>query len=88
MLLDLIKMIRFGEVYDKIMRIDGSKRTSRILGNAVLLAEEAFPLSFRSVNEVRYKEGTLLFYEQNKISLFKEIYLEQAQFAVENYFKA
>jgi Fic family protein len=67
---------------------DGNKRTSRLLGNAVLLAHNSFPLSFRSVDEVRYKEGLLLFYEQNNLSLFKEIYMEQAEFAVKNYFRS
>lgn len=67
---------------------DGNKRTSRIMGNAIMLAAEAFPLSFRSVDEVRYKEGMLLFYEQNNLSLFKQIFLEQAIFSVQNYFRS
>jgi len=67
---------------------DGNKRTSRILGNAILLAWGAFPLSFRNVDEVRYKEATLLFYEQNNLSLFKAIFLEQSEFSVRNYFRS
>lgn len=67
---------------------DGNKRTSRILGNAILIANNSFPLPLRSVDENLYKEATLLFYEQNNLNLFKEIFLEQCQFSVENYFKA
>lgn len=67
---------------------DGNKRTSRIIGNAILLAHNLFPLSFRSVDEVKYKEGLLLFYEQNNISLFKKLFIEQSLFAVRNYFRS
>lgn len=67
---------------------DGNKRTSRILGNAILLAHNSFPLSFRNVDEVKYKEGLLLFYEQNNLTLFKQIFMEQAEFAVKNYFRS
>lgn len=67
---------------------DGNKRTSRLIGNALLLAYNCCPLSLRSVDEVQYKQGLILFYEQNNLSLFKETYLEQARFAVENYFQA
>lgn len=67
---------------------DGNKRTSRLICNALLLAANSFPLSFRSVDEVRYKQGLLLFYEQNNIGLFKQIFIEQAEFAVRNYFQA
>lgn len=67
---------------------DGNKRTSRILGNAILLANDSFPLSFRNVDEVRYKEAILLFYEQNNLSLFKEIFIEQCEFSAKNYFRS
>lgn len=67
---------------------DGNKRTSRILGNAMLIANTCFPLPLRSVDENLYKEATLLFYEQNNLNLFKEIFLDQCQFSVKNYFKA
>jgi len=65
---------------------DGNKRTSRMIGNAVLLANKSCPLSYRSVNEVEYKKAMILFYEQNNISLFKKLFLEQFEFAVNNYF--
>jgi len=61
---------------------DGNKRTSTIIENAILLAYELFPLSFRNVDEGIYKEGTLLFCEQNNLSLFKAIFIEQCEFSV------
>lgn len=65
---------------------DGNKRTSRILGNALLLAYNYCPLSYRSVDEVEYKKGIILFYEQNNASYFKQLFLEQFKLAVEKYF--
>ena len=65
---------------------DGNKRTSRILGNALLLAANYCPLSYRSVNEEEYKKAILLFYEQNSAYYFKQIFIEQFKFAVDNYF--
>src|SRR3989304_6127594 len=65
---------------------DGNKRTSRMISNAVLLANGYFPLSYRSVDEVEYKKALILFYEQNSIFHLKRIFMEQQQFAIENYF--
>ncbi len=65
---------------------DGNKRTSRILGNAVLLADDFCPLSYRSVDEIEYKKAIILFYEQNNISYFKQLFLEQFRLAVDKYF--
>jgi fido (protein-threonine AMPylation protein) len=65
---------------------DGNKRTARIIGNAALLASNACPLSYRSVDEADYKKATLLFYEQNSATFFKELFVEQFKFAVDNYF--
>ena len=66
---------------------DGNKRSSRILGNAILIANNSFPLPLRSVDENLYKEATLLFYEQNNLNLFKQMFLDQCLFSVESYFK-
>ena len=66
---------------------DGNKRTSRILGNALLLANDYCPLSYRSVDEVEYKKGIILFYEQNNASYFKKLFLEQFEQAVKKYFE-
>ena len=67
---------------------DGNKRTARLLGNALLLAHNVCPLSFRSVKEAEYKKALILFYEQNSLRSFKELFMEQFVFAVENYFLA
>ncbi|GAB7140540.1 hypothetical protein RsTz2092_04900 [Deferribacterales bacterium RsTz2092] len=66
--------------------MDGNKRTSRILGNAILLAHDYCPLSYRSVDESEYKKGILLFYEQNSIHYFKQLFIAQFNQAAERYF--
>ncbi|MEI8097174.1 MAG: Fic family protein, partial [Candidatus Moraniibacteriota bacterium] len=65
---------------------DGNKRTARLIGNAILLAYNYCPLSYRSVDEGEYKKAVLLFYEKNNASMFKKIFVDQFEFAVENYF--
>ena len=65
---------------------DGNKRTARIISNAILIAHQYCPLSFRTVDSVSYKEAMLIFYEQNNISAFKKIFIEQYEFAVNTYF--
>lgn len=65
---------------------DGNKRTARIVGNAMLIANRYCPLSFRTVDSIDYKKAMLLFYEQNNISAFKQIFIEQFAFAVDTYF--
>jgi len=64
---------------------DGNKRTARVLANGLLLQAGYAPLSYRSVNEQDYKEACLIFYEQNSIDAFKQIFIEQYVFAAENY---
>ncbi|WP_297695317.1 Fic family protein [uncultured Eudoraea sp.] len=65
---------------------DGNKRTGRIVSNAILMNNGYCPLSFRTVASVEYKKAMLVFYEQNNISSFKELFMEQFEFAVETYF--
>lgn len=65
---------------------DGNKRTSRMLTNALLLAYNFCPLSFRSVDTTEYKKAIILFYEQNNFRFFKELFKDQFRFAVNNYF--
>jgi Fic family protein len=65
---------------------DGNKRTSRLLGNAILLANDICPLSFRSINEAEYKKAMIIFYEQHSLHYFKQLFIEQFKFAVEHYF--
>lgn len=65
---------------------DGNKRTARISSNAILMAWGYCPISFRTVDSVDYKKAMLMFYEQNNIAAFKQIFIEQYEFAVKNYF--
>lgn len=65
---------------------DGNKRTARIVSNALLIYNKYCPISFRTVDSVDYKKAMLLFYEQNNISQFKEIFINQFDFAVNTYF--
>lgn len=66
---------------------DGNKRTSRMISNALLIADDACPLSYRSVDSLDYKKAMLLFYEQNNLAAFKTIFIEQNEFGVRNYFR-
>ncbi len=66
--------------------MDGNKRTARIVSNAILMNEKYCPLSFRTIDSIDYKKAMLLFYEQNNISKFKEIFVDQFEFAVKTYF--
>lgn len=66
---------------------DGNKRTSRLMGNAILIANNACPLSYRNIDEVEYKKAVILFYEQNNIEYFKQLFIKQFEFAVQNYFR-
>ena len=65
---------------------DGNKRTARITSNAILIANRYCPISFRSVDSVDYKKAMLIFYEQNNISAFKKVFIDQFAFAVDTYF--
>ncbi len=65
---------------------DGNKRTARMLSNAILLAYNSIPLSYRIVDVEEYKKAILLFYEINNISYFKQIFIDQFEDAVKNYF--
>ncbi|MEK7569939.1 MAG: Fic family protein [Patescibacteria group bacterium] len=64
---------------------DGNKRTARLMANAVLLAHGRAPLSYRSVDEVAYREATLALYELNTIVPLRKIFVEQYTFAASHY---
>ena len=66
--------------------VDGNKRTARVANNAIPMNYNYCPLSFRTVDSIDYKKAILLFYEQNNISNFKEIFINQFEFAVRTYF--
>ena len=65
---------------------DGNKRTARIISNGILIANNYCPISFRSVDSIDYKKAMLMFYEQNNVAAFKQIFIEQFLFAVKTYF--
>lgn len=65
---------------------DGNKRTARMLTNAILLAHDLYPLSYRSADETEFKKALILFYEQESIWHIKRLFIEQVKFANENYF--
>ena len=65
---------------------DGNKRTARIISNAILINYGYCPISFRTVDSIDYKKAMLIFYEQNNITAFKKIFIEQFEFAVKTYF--
>jgi len=67
---------------------DGNKRTARTLANAILISHDAYPLSYRDLDELDYVQAMLLFYEQNNLYHHKRLFMEQLQFAVDNYFRA
>ncbi len=67
--------------------VDGNKRTGRLVANAVLMAYNACPLSYRNVDEEAYKKAIILFDEQNNLNYFKKLFIEQFDFAVKNYFR-
>jgi Fic family protein len=64
---------------------DGNKRTSRFMANAILLAYNLPPLSYRSVDEEEYREAMLSFYELNSIMPIKKIFINQYNFTAQNY---
>lgn len=65
---------------------DGNKRTARITSNAILISNGYCPISFRSVDSIDYKKAMLVFYEQNNLYAFKQIFIDQFEFAVREYF--
>lgn len=67
--------------------VDGNKRTSRTLANAILIAHDLFPISYRDLNEIEYTKSLLLFYETNNAYHFKRIFMNQFEFSVANYFQ-
>ncbi len=65
---------------------DGDKRTGRMLANAILLAQDYYPLSYRSVDETLFKQALILFYEQHSFFHFRKMLLDQYRFALNTYF--
>lgn len=55
------------------------------MANAILLAYNLAPLSYRSVDENEYREAMLVFYELNSILSIKKIFIGQYDFSARNY---
>ena len=66
--------------------MDGNKRTARLTSNGILIAFGYCPLSFRTVDSIDYKKAMLMFYEQNNLHAFKQIFISQTEFVTEEYF--
>lgn len=64
---------------------DGNKRTARLISNALLLAHQYAPLSYRSTDIDHYRNAMVLFYEQNSLVAIQDIFIEQYRFSAENY---
>lgn len=65
---------------------DGNKRTARLVGNALLYANDYCPVSYRSVSEIEYKKAIILFYEQHSLEYFMRLFTEQYFEGAEIYF--
>jgi len=52
----------------------------------VLIAAFILNISFRTSDAIEYKKAMLVVYEQNTISVFKKLFIEQFRFAVKTYF--
>ena len=65
---------------------DGNKRTARIISNGLLIENAYCPISFLTIDSVEYKKAMLIFYEQNNISAFKRIFIDQFEHAAITYF--
>jgi Fic family protein len=64
---------------------DGNKRTARMVANAILMAHNVTPISYRNTDDSLYKESVLLLDEQHNLSLYRQMFLESLEFSVENY---
>ena len=64
---------------------DGNKRTSRLVANAILVANDKAPLSYRSVDEKLYRAATLVFYELQSMIPMQKLFIEQCLFSAEQY---
>ncbi len=65
---------------------DGNKRTGRMLTNAILMAFNYYPLSYRSVDEDEFKKALIIFYERGTIYHFKNLFIDQLIFSYNTYF--
>ena len=64
---------------------DGNKRTSRMVGNAILLAQDYLPISFSHTSKEEYIKSILYFYEKQDPSYFKLLFLKELNQSFINY---
>ena len=64
---------------------DGNKRTARLTSNALLIAHDYPPLSYRTVDENAFKGALILFYEQGVADYIWEMFIQQLEFSAKNY---
>ena len=64
---------------------DGNKRTSRMLGNAVLLAHGFLPISFVRTAKEDYIKAMIYFYERQDPKFFKQIFLQELNNSFKDY---
>ncbi|MEI7579021.1 MAG: Fic family protein [bacterium] len=66
--------------------IDGNKRTARMVCNAILLAHDSYPISFRNTDISHYRKAMILFYEMNNFYELKQLFIGQYEFAGKEYY--
>jgi Fic family protein len=66
--------------------IDGNKRTARMVCNAILVANNSYPISFRNTDINYYRKSIILFYELNNFYELKKLFIDQYEFAGREYF--
>ncbi|MDR0980051.1 MAG: Fic family protein [Candidatus Nomurabacteria bacterium] len=64
---------------------DGNKRTARMIGNAVLMAGDIAPISYRNTDDSTYKKSVLLIDEQHNLYAYRQLFLDALEFSTENY---
>lgn len=65
--------------------VDGNKRTARMIGNAILMANNITPISYRNTDDSTYKKAVLLLDEQHNFFAYRQLFLEALAFSAENY---
>jgi len=64
---------------------DGNKRTSRMLGNAILLSYDYLPISFFNTSKEDYIKAMLYFYEKQNTNYFKQLFLNELNNSLKDY---
>lgn len=65
--------------------VDGNKRTSRMLGNLILVQNGYLPISFSHTPKEEYLKSIILFYEKQYPQSFKYHFLKELEFSYREY---